>query len=484
MASPDIEQPKTKAKINVMAICYSLLAGLAGALTFLVKPTLAFLIALLGFCSAITAIVEILRNKKKMKWKKIAIIGIIFGSTQILILSYWRIDASPIPNDYTMNDIRSASSEHNQTYELLEALADNDDYLMDAPAIGLSAEDVNSLKELSDMFKEDDLKAVSERLQANTDKILSIWQSAEKGRGVFDKLDTFPEIADLTEPYLASIPLWLKNFKRMTLLHRIYICLQSCQGNHKVAIEELIRLNSIIKKINLNARSLITKLVCIACFKGNIEVTNFIISNPNTPHEILMLIKENMVPLSDEHTSLRNSIIFEYFIWGNELEKMSRESRLKYSSFSPLKLNSTLRLARNFFDGWIVITEDRMPVEEFKVWPNVYPNMTVQLDSECKLPWYYMAYNPIGSLTAGILTPAIERIFEQRTKLQVRSELLQIVLKKRLGKEVSLKARAYGDEYIVDLENKKIFSPGPDGEADTKDDIMLRINPEVLDWQS
>ncbi|GAI51337.1 unnamed protein product [marine sediment metagenome] len=45
---------------------------------------------------------------------------------------------------------------------------------------------------------------------------------------------------------------------------------------------------------------------------------------------------------------------------------------------------------------------------------------------------------------------------------------------------MSLKARAYGDEYIIDVEKKRIFSPGPDGEADTKDDIKLTINPEVL----
>jgi hypothetical protein len=55
-------------------------------------------------------------------------------------------------------------------------------------------------------------------------------------------------------------------------------------------------------------------------------------------------------------------------------------------------------------------------------------------------------------------------------------------LDKRLGKEVSLKARAYGDEYIVDVENKKIFSPGPDGKPNTRDDIKLSINPDLLGW--
>jgi len=66
--------------------------------------------------------------------------------------------------------------------------------------------------------------------------------------------------------------------------------------------------------------------------------------------------------------------------------------------------------------------------------------------------------------------------------ISVQDDLLQIVLNRRLGKEVSLKACAYGDEYIVDIENKKILSPGPDGKTDTKDDITLPINPELLGW--
>jgi len=68
------------------------------------------------------------------------------------------------------------------------------------------------------------------------------------------------------------------------------------------------------------------------------------------------------------------------------------------------------------------------------------------------------------------------------TNISVQDDLLQIVLNRRLGKEVSLKACAYGDEYIVDIENKKILSPGPDGKTDTKDDITLPINPELLGW--
>ena len=40
--------------------------------------------------------------------------------------------------------------------------------------------------------------------------------------------------------------------------------------------------------------------------------------------------------------------------------------------------------------------------------------------------------------------------------------------------------RAYSDEYIINVEKKIIFSPGPDGKSYTKDDIKLPINPQSL----
>jgi hypothetical protein len=78
------------------------------------------------------------------------------------------------------------------------------------------------------------------------------------------------------------------------------------------------------------------------------------------------------------------------------------------------------------------------------------------------------------------MTPNLPGVMQLKTNLAVQDDLFQIVLNKRLGKEVSLKARAYGDEYIIDVQGRKIFSPGPDGEPNTPDDIKLPINPRVL----
>ena len=65
-------------------------------------------------------------------------------------------------------------------------------------------------------------------------------------------------------------------------------------------------------------------------------------------------------------------------------------------------------------------------------------------------------------------------------KTTIKDDLLQIVINLRMGRDYSLKARAYSDEYIIDLDKKILYSPGPDREPFTEDDIKLEINPEVL----
>jgi hypothetical protein len=288
----------------------------------------------------------------------------------------------------------------------------------------------------------------------------------------------------LTKPEMKIDIYYLANIRHLVFLYQSYICLQSCKGNHQIAINELIRLDSIIKKMNVNAHSIIIKLLCIACFAVDIQTANFIINNPETPHESILALKQRITPLSNEHTSLRNSLMFEYLILKNETINASNKTVRRNPYFSPLKLNSSLRLYRNIIDKWIADEENRIPPKEMRVWPAFYPNLPVKTDNQGKFPWYYKVYNPSGILLVGIFRPALEKIFLIKKRLQIHSDMLQIVLNKRLGEEVSLKALAYSDEYIVDIEKRLIFIPGPDGDIGTKDDIKLPINLELLDWKN
>ena len=156
----------------------------------------------------------------------------------------------------------------------------------------------------------------------------------------------------------------------------------------------------------------------------------------------------------------------------------------------PLKKNSTLRLFRNSYDSWMDAEQGRQngAKRKLSVWPDIYPFKEPYISSanQEQLTLLYKCYNPYTSIV-NIFRPLDKTIKVRKDsiiRMQIQDDLLQIVLNKRLSKDISLKARTYSDEYIVDVENDKIFSPGPDSKADTRDDIILRINPEVLGWMN
>lgn len=475
LKSDAVDKPVAKPKTSRLAIA-SLVLSIFGLFTFLIT-------ALISIALGITSLCRIKKHKPELKGKCIAVTGIIISVASIVIFTgifvLWNIDADPIPDDYTIADLRSAPTECAPSYEILMSISEKGEYPPDAPLIGLSAQDVNTIEHVNEVIKKGDFPKITEVLEANADNIEQAWKNAQKGRDIISELNTFPEIADLTEPNLDAEIGFLRNSRHLAHLYQAYVNLQSVQGNGQSALNELIELDSAFGKLNVNARTTITKLVCIACLANNIITASFIANNPQTSQESLELLAEHFIPLTNEQTSLRNSVISEYLML-----KKAQDTQLAELRKTPfLKRNSSLRLYKNYCDDLIAIMEDSQESQnpELSVWPSIYPDwIPVSLDSEAKLPWIYTAYNPIGSILIRLLTPAMEKVFEIKTKLQIHSDLLQIVLNKRLGNEVSLKARAYSDEYIIDIEKKKIFSPGPDGKADTKDDIKLTINPEVL----
>ncbi|MCP4613129.1 MAG: zinc ribbon domain-containing protein [Planctomycetes bacterium] len=487
LTSPTTEQPKQKSKRMKFPFIFSSLLFLAGILILFLKPVSAFIASIFALCSAIAAVPEILQKSKKQKknmtMSVIAIVLLILLSFFAVISTYFCIDAAPIPNDYTLKNLKSAAPKYSETFNLLNNLSDernqNTGY-----AIGFSKEDFGKYKKIENIFKQEDIQDMSRELQENEETIFLLWEKTQKGRDIFTKLNSFPEIADLTKPKLEIDIKYLANIRYLAYVYHSYIRLQSIKGNHETAINELMRFDSLFKKMNLYAHNMTIKLVCIACFALDIKTANCIINNPETPTESLLALKEHIIPFSTEDTSLRNSLMFEYLIYKNETIKVSNTKGLKRPYFSPLKSNSSLRLYRNIIDKWIADEDNRIPPKKMRVWPAIYPNLPVTFDKEGKIPWYYRSYNPAGFLLVKIFRPALERILVIRKKLQVHAEMLQIVLGKRLGEKVSLKALAYSDEYIIDIEKRLIFSPGPDGPNNTKDDIKLSINPKLLGWNN
>jgi len=203
----------------VTPVIGAVLMGLAAALAVFLKPTWAFIAALLAFCSAIS---DIRRNwnKRKFRGKAVGAGILILSCLQMLILSYLRIDAAPISDDYTMSDLRSAPPECDQTYELLGQLTDVGLEVDSISPIGLSTQQIRRLEEIHDLCKEKDFGTITRHLQDNANDITGLWQNAEKGRKVLTKLNEFPEIADLTEPNLRiqKVP-WLSGMRDLSFLY-------------------------------------------------------------------------------------------------------------------------------------------------------------------------------------------------------------------------------------------------------------------------
>ncbi len=468
------EKPIAKPKISRLAIT-SFVLGILSLPFFLFA-------AIPAIIFGIVSLFKIKKGPGQLRGKALAIAGITIPIIFVLILILWSFDADPIPKDYTIADLRSAPPECARSYELLLSMSEKDPNIPGAPAIGLSEQDVNNLEQINKILKEEDYSKICAELKANEKNILLIWQNAKKGRDIMNELDSFPEIADLTEPDLEADIKFLRNLRLLAHLYKAYVHLQSEQGNCQDAVTELIKFDSVFRKLSLNACSTLIKLVCLGVLSIDIKAANLIVNNPQVSQQSLELLAEHFTPLTKTQLSLRNSVISEHLIFKKMLDtKSGKDYSLPKTPF--LKRNSSFRLYKNYCDNWInVIEQSQEPKKpELLVWPSIYPDwIAVSIDSEGKVPWIYTAYNPIGSLLIRILTPTFEKIFEIQTKLKVHYDLFQIILNKRLGKEVSLKARAYSDEYIIDVEKKKIFSPGPDGEPYTEDDIKLLINPEVL----
>jgi len=473
------DKPTAKPKTSRLAIA-SLVLSIFGLFTFLIT-------ALISIALGITSLCRIKKQKAELKGKYIAVTGIAVSLVCILVFVaafvLWGLDTPPIPDDYTTADLRSAPPDCEKSYELLKTLVGSKQDSGEASAIGLSEQDINTIDQVDEVIKEGDFSKITKVLEANADNIQQAWKNAQKARDIISELNTFPEIADLTEPTVNTDIINFMNLIKLAHLFQAYFYLKIQQDDVEPAIRELTEFDSVVRKFSINARPLIAKLACCVCLTTNITTANAIVNSSSVSQETVGFLAEHFPPLTNEHTSLQNPVLSEYLILKDVDTRVLDKRRMGYNLF--LKSNSTLRLYRNLCDDWIATLQGhenskRLPLS---VWPSRFlDRLPVSIGSRGRVPWYYMCYNPVGSMLIQMLTPGFESTLDKRDVIKVQDDLLQIVLNKRLGNEVSLKARAYSNEYIIDTEKKIIFSPGPDGKADTKDDIKLMINPEVLNF--
>jgi hypothetical protein len=470
-----------QSKMSKLAIL-SLMLGIFSLFFFVLAGIPAIVIG-------ITSILKILRSGGKLKGKYIALAGMNI-SILFMVIFYllWRIDAPPIPNDYTIADLRSAPAQYAESFEILKTLLGENGDSSNVPAIELTNSDSSMVAEIKGLMETATTPEITKAINYHAEEINQIWADNERARDIIGRLNEFPEIADLTELNANLKIMRVSKIIDLVRFYQAYAHLKIEQRDIQAFAAELIELDSVCRKLSVNARMFVPKAAYLICINENILTANAIMNDKQTSMSTVELLAGHFIPLTDEQTSLRNSILSEYLLMKNFSSEISEQSTVE--KILRLKKNSTLRLFRNFYDRWLDTDGRRQNVAKTKlsVWPDIYPfkEPSVSLVSRGRLPLLYRCYNPQVNII-NMFRPFDKTIKSGKNsiiRIQILDDLLQIVLNKRLGKEVSLKARAYSDNYIVDIENNKIFSTGPDGKAETKDDIILRINPEVLGWQN
>jgi hypothetical protein len=395
------------------------------------------------------------------------IVGVVIVGMAVYLVWLMCTDAPPIPNDYTMADLRSAPADCNESSYVLARLSRGGD-LPDSSPTGLTEDDVATGEAFTEMFQNGSFPPDANVISMAA-RIEQAWEHAKRGRDVVSELGRFAEIADFTEPLPATMMdqnLILQchsSIKRLTYLYRTHALLQLAKGNEEEAAHELIAMDSVFRKLTANARDVSTKYLCVAGTAMGIHAAAYISSRPNTSRKTVELLSAHFVPLSEPQTSYANSRLFQYLLFRANVDWVAGSAGRKVTT---CKRNSSLRLYRNLTR---LYTGDR-----FSIWPTMAP-IRVDVTDPDRLPWQYKYYNPSGVRMLGLFVPAWARMNEHRTRIQIDDDMLQVVLARRLGKPYSLKARAYSEEYVTDANSGRIVSPGPDMKMGTADDIWLPI---------
>jgi hypothetical protein len=466
-----IQNTPTKPKLSRLAIISHVLAILSVPLTILT-----------GIPAIICSIISISKIRKSnglLRGKRLAIAALIISliTTFIWLPFYiiWSLDAPPIWYDYTIDSLRSAPAEYNESYQLLRSF-EKANYLEDPlEPNGISNQERNKNREI---FSKGTFQEIRELILSKSEKIEDSWTKAQKSREIIKQLNSYPEIADLSEPSLETLSPYLANLRRLVMIYKPYILLQTERGNSEYAVQKLIEFDTVIRKTSMNARGLISKLFCIAVLALDVKTANDIANNPKASLESIELLANHYKSFDYETVSLKNCFMNEYLIFKNTVDTIYNKPTIKPNII--LKRNSTLRVYRNYCDS-LISSERGGKNELFSVWPKSYPSFMPKVDAaEKDFPLIYKCYNPVGYWFIHILTPAFDKVILLKTRLTIENDMLQIVLNQRLNRPINLKARTYSDEYLIDVNDKKIISPGPDKKNGTDDDITMPIEPNVL----
>jgi hypothetical protein len=306
----------------------------------------------------------------------------------------WLFDAAPIPNDYTIASLRTVPADCKESYNILMSLAEPNTPQGDLPGLGLKAADIKLLKAFRKSCVDSNSVLIAKAVQADANGICAAWDSAKKTRDAIDALDKFAMIADQTIPsYEGSNRdeaehLW-EALSTISSLYFAHVYVESVQGDRAAAVSDLIRFDSVMRKLLYSSRETLTRGMCGVAMTYNMEVATFLAESPETSPTVLKALAEHFQPITPEEASSENVRIFEYLLFKAGMEKGIRDSGSS-ASVIILKPNSAARLMHK-----TLFPEQS---RNMTIWPSVWLFKTdVRIGENGALPLIYRFYSPGGS---------------------------------------------------------------------------------------
>ncbi|MBN1268926.1 MAG: hypothetical protein JXB04_05020 [Kiritimatiellae bacterium] len=384
------------------------------------------------------------------------------------------VDAPPIENDYTMEAVLSTGDDVRPSHEaLLTFRRGGRELEVNTDAICMIA--------------------TPEEALPLADKIEDLWQQVADGRDYIRGLDTFDLIADLTPETPVGMDTPLPSYKSLRAIAQTYLAhalLKTAQGDSQEGCRELAQLHSVMRKGLRHMSLIISKMIWLAIARGDIEKAHAIATHPQCTPEALRILKEAFPPLTAEDVSLRRSFLAEY-IWTRtvcqglgtrpwqipEFFKMVRVVSLEETAVPWMKNlrryveavgfrltfrpNRTLRDLRKFHD---------LALEGIGRRPPDFSAAKAYLEDYTKRP----SLRNLGGWTIiCIAVPSFERAIEKAEETRIKSELLAVELRERMGEPFNPTSVFSDTRYFKDERTGAWTHAGPDGARGTKDDILL-----------
>ena len=313
-------------------------------------------------------------------------------------------------------------------------------------------------------------------------EIEQAWRDLADGRRYIEKLDSFDHISDVLHD---GQPDWeirvrpnLDDISYISFVYTAYVLLKVQQGEAKEGVRHLVQLHSVSRKAMPHC---VTRRTWTACAERNIQTAYHVIAEPQCTREALEVLKDNFSPLTEEELSPRGWLIFAYLQEKHRFEQYPNGVAVLEEIEDDLSHGYGIR-TRGPWLAAVLRTTTPLWFHRNRTIREVRRQYDMLINASARLPYWIVSCpsrtksslrNVAGQYIAESVAYGDELKMSSDAELKVTSDLLAILIHRRLGQEIALRDCYTGGEYLIDAKTDVPSSVGRDGKAGTIDDIRF-----------